>query len=238
MGTDGLAEKTRCSSCGWTGPKCFAQKWDPNSPECVGGADPTHWEGETHVRSRCSFERSCRLTQEQAKKEALIAPMNMLTQPRQQVEITPGPGQMRLPPQTPPQQPLMQQPLIQQPYRPAPQQAQPYNNINLRVQQAPVATRPVAQYPVQPPIMAVPMAYVPPLQAHYPMFVPQNYAAPGMQMPAYLTVPEPVEQGIVPMFVNSALRAGGKAVCHTFANLFDHFTWGTIPAPPAPPPTP
>lgn len=232
---DGVAGKTKCSSCGWTGPKCFAHKWDPNSPKCVGGADPTHWEGDTHVRSRCSFEKSCSRIQEQDKKEALIAPMNMLTKPRQHVEVAVNPA-MRLPQQTGPQPPA-QTAMTQPPRQTVVQQPPPYNNIHVRMQQQPMRppTQPQAQYPVQQPVMAVPMAWVPPHQAQVPMYVPQNYPSPGMQMPAYLTVPEPIEQGVVPMFFNSAVRAGGKAICHTFANLFDHFAFGSAPLPPAPP---
>lgn len=257
----GTVEKTRCSSCGWTGPKCFGQRWDPNSPKCQGGADPTNWEGSTHVRPKCSFESRCSAAMDKNNKEQLIQPMNMLTKPKQQVEI--NTGGMQLPQQTsiqPPAQTVAQARAV--PPRQTIVQPEPARNVSVSVTQGhrPQYQQPQPQYrqaqyqqqyqqprqqmlqpqqqqmPVQAPSMGTPMAWVPPQQAQQPMYVPQNYPQPGMQVPAYLTAPEPVEQGIVPMFFNSMARAAFKGAFHTAANLMDHVPWGGYPAPPPGPP--
>lgn len=231
----GTPEKSRCGSCGWEGPKCFAQKWDPTSPKCKGGADPTNWANGTHVRPKCSFEAHCGSAQDKMNKEQLIPAMNMLTRPKQQVEVT---GGMAIPQQTtavqprqvvpqPPRQTVVQRPTAA---------VQRTNGVSLSVQQAPAQARtPTPQHPVniQAPGMGSPMAWVQPQQAATPALVPQNYPQPGMQVPAYLTAPEPMEQGIVPMFFNSMARAAFKGAFHTAANLMDHVPWGGY----APPPT-
>lgn len=250
----GAAVKTRCSSCGWEGPKCFGQHWDPNNQKCQGGADPTNWGGGSHVRPKCTFEPSCSTEQDRRSKGRLIPAMNMLSRPKQQVEVTGGglqvpqqsvavqpPQQARLAPppqQTPAAVSPQQRQTITHRQAPAPVQAQT-GGVTLSVraaqQQQTVryqAPQPGQQIPVQAPQMGTAMAWVPPQQAAVPMFVPQNYPQPGAQVPAYLTTPEPIEQGIVPMFFNSCMRAAFKGMFHTAANLMDHVPWGGYPAPP------
>jgi hypothetical protein len=71
-----------------------------------------------------------------------------------------------------------------------------------------------------------------------PMAVPMNHAAYGAQMPAYLTVPEPVLQGqhwgkrLAYTLIRSMAKAGG----HSTANFFDHMTFNPYPVYPQPPP--
>lgn len=231
-GADGVPEKSRCNSCGWEGPKCFAQKWDPNSPKCQGGADPTNWENGTHVRQKCSFEVRCRTAQDRANKEQLIPTMSVLTRPRQQVEVSAPTNGMYIPQQTPVMAPTAPQQMVTR------QQVQSMQSTlrPVTVQHQQVVTRPVQPtqgqvYPVQAPMMGSAMAWVPPEHAAAPTYVPQNYPQPGMQVPAYLTNPEPVGQSIVPLFLNSMFRAAFKGAFHTAANLMDHVPWGSYPAP-------
>ena len=216
---------TQCMTCGWRGPKCFASLWDPNNVKCTGGADPTFWNNGTHVRPRCNVEHKCRVEQDRCNKEQLIQPMNNLTRPWQSVEVA---GQQ------PTQIPINQaaNPYYQPQMRPAVPSPVNQNYPTTAWQPRPMQPQPTPQ--VQPsqvpimhaPTMGAPMAWVPPGQAASPVYVPQNYPAPGMQIPAYLTNPEPPDQGIVSMMVNSCIRAALKGAFHTAANLMDHIPWG------------
>lgn len=78
----------------------------------------------------------------------------------------------------------------------------------------------------------VPVYMVEPQYAQVPSVVPQNHVQPGAQVPAYLSVPEPYNGSVVPMFVNSLLRAGLKGMFSQAANLMDHVPWGTYAPPP------
>jgi hypothetical protein len=101
----------------------------------------------------------------------------------------------------------------------------------MQQQQRPVVAQP-QQIPVHVPTMGSPMAWVPPQQAAMPLYVPQNYPSPGMQVPSYLTAPEPMDHGVVPVLINSCLRAALKGAFHTAANILDHIPWGVQSAPP------
>ena len=82
------------------------------------------------------------------------------------------------------------------------------------------------QYPQQ--MMPVPQQpapmMVPPQQAQVPYMVPMNFAPQGMQMPGYLTVPEPIVPGQHwgKRLGFSVARSMAKAAGHTIANFFDH----------------
>jgi hypothetical protein len=112
-------------------------------------------------------------------------------------------------------------------------------------------TAPVVKTPVHPQMQAQQQAQQPyygqpqsimvhPSQAAIPYTVPMNYQQPGMQMPGYLTVQEPVIEGqhwATRLFFN-IVRACTKAGAHTTANFVDHTTINTpvYPAPPEQPP--
>lgn len=58
--------------------------------------------------------------------------------------------------------------------------------------------------------------------------LPMNYQQPGMQMPAYLTVPEPIDLE-VPWYIRlcrEIARAMAKGAFHTGANWVDHNPFG------------
>jgi hypothetical protein len=76
---------------------------------------------------------------------------------------------------------------------------------------------------------------VPPWQAQQgPQMVPVVYQQPGSQMPAYLTVPEPVDLDESPWrrLIREIFRSMFKSAGHTTASYFDH----TPMRPHAPPP--
>jgi len=65
-----------------------------------------------------------------------------------------------------------------------------------------------------------------PAMAAVPYMAPMNYQASGMQMPAYLTVQEPIIEGqhwLTRLGFN-IVRSMVKAACHTGANFVDHNT--------------
>lgn len=100
----------------------------------------------------------------------------------------------------------------------------------VRPQQTHWRTQPQSQV-APPPPAAQQQQWITPQQASVPAQVPQNYPQPGAQVPAYLTVPEPVEQGLPRMILNAVLRAALKGAFHTAANLMDHVPWGQVPPP-------
>jgi len=63
-----------------------------------------------------------------------------------------------------------------------------------------------------------------PAMASVPLNVLMNQQAAGAQMPAYLTVPEPMHQGqgTVKPLMFTLLRAVLKAGGHALANYYDH----------------
>lgn len=241
----GVQERSQCSICGWEGPRCFGMKWDAQSPKCQGGADPTHWDESTHVRPKCSFEPSCGAANPQKAKEQL-QPMTLLMKPKQKVEVArpmqmPGPATGLQQPRAPAlvrqhqQAPTAHRPML----RPHSQVSMQHPVTHHPQQQVAPPRAPVAAAQHQPqagahqpPSPGTAMAWVPPDQAQVPAYVPQNYQQPGMQVPAYLTAPEPQSQGVMSMIMNSCARAALKGAFHTAANLVDHVPWGGYVAPP------
>jgi hypothetical protein len=242
-------EKMVCSTCGQKAPRCYAQMWDPNNPKCRGGADPTHWEGGSHIRPKCSFESRCSAAQDKRNKEHLVPVMNTLTKkPYHSVEVKQASSPQALP--TPMSTPV-QSPTTMTPHRPVvgniqttvvqqPRQMQQPGRV---AQQQVVQPRPQAQHPqagqvhYQHPQAPVPMAYVPPEMAPHPSYVPQNYPSPGMQVPSPLSVPEPYDGNVMKMVAYAGLRTGLKFMLVGMANALDFVPWSTYPVPqsPAPP---
>jgi hypothetical protein len=99
------------------------------------------------------------------------------------------------------------------------------------------------QQPVQParlqptvPVQQYPQAMMVPIeQAYYgQQQVPMNHQQGGMQVPGYLTVPEPMQPG-VPWYqrlMTEMLRSAFKGLFHTGANFFDHTPFSPPPRPP------
>jgi len=85
-----------------------------------------------------------------------------------------------------------------------------------------------------------PQAHMPQYMAHPyvahqgPQQVPVQYQAPGAQMPAYLSVPEPYDPAVPwwKRLIHELTRSAAKSVGHTGASFFDHMTV-TKPAPPS-----
>lgn len=243
------AEESRCTTCGWTGPMCFGQKHDPNNVKCTGGQDPTYWSGADHLRRRCSYYNQCQEAMAvQARQNVEVKlPMygGLPTMPNNSVAqkhpvLPPMPSMGALTQQQPQrtQQPQMQAPLQQVSLQQALAQRAPQ-------QQQQVLPRPQAMPQPQQAMpqqayggyyagqqQQVPVYLVQPQYAPMPAVVPQNHVQPGMQVPAYLTVPEPYNGHFAPMFINSVMRAGLKGMFHTAANLMDHFPWGEYGPPP------
>jgi hypothetical protein len=95
------------------------------------------------------------------------------------------------------------------------------------------------QYPAQQPvpIPQSPQQLVPPYVAQFgPQLVPVQYQQPGMQMSAYLTVPEPVdpEESWLWRLLREVVRSMFKATGHTAANFFDNNTLRLHDAPTEP----
>ena len=138
---------------------------------------------------------------------------------QQQIQVNQVPTQPRVA-----QQPAQQPTQVVTQYR----QVQHIGQVPQPMQQLPQQIQQMQQpqVPVHMPVAGAPMAWVPPQNAAIPMYVPQNYPAPGVQVPAYLTAPEPMNNGIAPMFFNSCMRAALKGAFHTAANIMDHVPWG------------
>jgi hypothetical protein len=84
--------------------------------------------------------------------------------------------------------------------------------------------RPQVQPAVQPVAVPQGQVMVPPQQAMLPFAVPMNFSPPSMQMPGYLTVPEPAVEGqawYIRLGLNVA-RGCLKSAGHVIANWFDH----------------
>lgn len=203
-------------------PVCFGRSWEANHPECAGGLDPlyTHPQRKDHRRDRCSWYSSCASRTTAARQQV-----------NQQVQIIPVQQLVRQQPSQPPQQ-------FQQPQQVMPPQYQAVvSGVSQGVQNAMVG----AQYQVRPQqymqqqqVQALPaQLMVHPSAASTPWAVPMNFQAPGSQMPAYLTVPEPIipGQGTFRPLMHTILRSVLKAGCHSIANFYDHVPMGTYPAP-------
>jgi len=202
-------------------PSCFGDPtlWSPNAPECVGGMDPgyTHPQTYSHKRDRCSWYSQCASASAVAR---LNAQPTGIAAPVQPVQVT----------VPPPPAPAQSHPMIQQ-----------------------YGRGPVAQYPMQPMAQQYPQQYLPqapmtmpqqllpPWVAQFgPQLVPMTFQQPGAQMPAYLSVPEPVDPD-EPWgwrLFREVLRSMFKSSGHTAASFFDHNPWRSYIPPPAPPALP
>jgi hypothetical protein len=209
---------------------CFGRHWDPNDVECRGGHDPcyVHPRNQTHVRDRCVHYTDCARRTSESQVQQSQQPYQQQPMPYPQPQLIPV--QQVLRPQL--------TPTYQRPYTglagPAPQpQIQPvvplkqmlppaYQNLYNQVQQ---------QNPQWANALAAQMA--PPSMAQWgPQMVPMNFQWPGMQMPGYLTVPEPVQSN--PWYVrlgHEVIRAMLKSAFHQGANFFDHNTFRPYPQP-------
>lgn len=183
---------------------CFGQHWDANAVECKGGLDPsrTAEDGSSmHPRcpayAKCASETIRNRVGQKGTAQSAQPPMNIpISTPIHSVMKGVVQGARAA--------------LVRHVTQPASPVVQPPTPAQ--------AVQPFYGYPQ--PIM------VHPAQAAVPYVVPMNYQAPGMQMPAYLTVQEPVVAGqhwSVRLLFNIG-RAMVKAGAHTTANFVDHTT--------------
>jgi len=215
-------------------PPCFGQLWDAKSVECRGGADPTYINPAdgTNRRDICQWYSQCGArTQARNQAQQQYIPVQQLVRP-------PIPTINQQMPPTPQMQPFQNftqglaqiaRPLIQS----FQQTQQPQQQmIQVQQQQQPQMRPPQPQYP-QPQYGFAQPILVDPRMAANPYVVPMNYPGPGQQMPAYLTVPEPLNGQ--PWYVRLAsvlLRSMLKATGHSIANYFDHTSFYSWPNPP------
>jgi len=195
---------------------CFGQHWDANAPQCKGGLDPTVASTDgTAMHRRCDWFAKC--AAETVKNN--LSNRGPSPQTAQQVKV----------PIAPPMQSIMRG--VAQGARQA--------MVNYASQPAsPVQTPVHPQMAMQPYYQQPGTIMVHPAQAALPYMVPMNYQQPGMQMPAYLTNPEPAVEGqhwFVRLMYNIG-RSMVKAGCHTTANFADHTPINPVYVPP--PPTP
>ena len=194
--------------------KCFGFSWDAGAKECAGGLDPTFQRNGSNRRERCIYFAQCASKTQEHRSKGLVHPNQLVPQQRaylealkQQIRNAAVNPAAPTPP-TPPLQP------------PAPVPAQPVRPV------APTMNPQVMNPQVVPQVM--PMGQmVPPQQAMMPWAVPMNFAPPAMQMPGYLTVPEPYVAG-QPWYARlglSVARGMLKATGHVVANFFDHTTF-------------
>lgn len=112
-------------------------------------------------------------------------------------------------------------------------------NIKQQVINAPMSVpqAPQFQYPMQPqqqPVhYAQPQSMTHPAYATMPWAVPVNYPGAGMQVPSFLTVPEPIipGQSLTRPFFSTMGRTLLKALGMSAANWFDHVPWTPWPQP-------
>jgi len=250
-------ERAVCSSCGWTGPRCFGMKWEAAEVKCRGGNDPNYYDEGTnsHKRPPCSWYKSCaQETTRNRQQGTMHLPVATQVQPPaqqpfRQVQPMPGmlPGAMpQMMPQVPHKPLVIPPPHVpaQAPTATSPIQAAVMAGLNTAGQPR-VVIPPAWQKPGQPaqpqqpqqqfywgqtqqPM--TPMQFVPPDQAMTPALVPQNHVAPGQQVASFLTVPEPAppDQSWLRMAGWSAFRGGAKGVLLSLANVIDHVPIGPL----------
>lgn len=195
-------------------PACFGKSWEAHHVECNGGLDPayTHPRRGDHKRDRCSWYTHCASRTAAGKLQpAGVVPVANLVKP------------------TMPTMPQPPQATVQSVRAASQSVAQQVGNIQVRVPNAPVQQAP--QYQQQPPMQYGYGAVAHPSMTSMPYAVPMNYPAPGMQMPAYLTVPEPIipGQSLMRPFAATMGRSVLKALGHAAANWFDHIPWNSWP---------
>jgi len=202
-------------------PVCFGQRWEAHHPECAGGLDPaySHPRTKSHKRDKCQWYSSC------ASRTASANLGTKLISPQQLVRH---------------QQPQhSQMPPMPQPFQNVVRSAQP----QMQYMQQAIAQTPMAvpQMPYQQMMQPAPQPFVGhaqpmmvhPAAASMPWAVPMNYASPGMQAPAFLTVPEPLipGQSLTRPFMATMGRTLLKALGMSAANWFDHVPWNPWPYP-------
>ncbi len=188
-------------------PECYGSHlWSATEKECVGGVDPgyKHPSNGTHVRERCKWYQPCGQVSAQQRAQSLIPASNLV----RYVPPPPPPAATTLAGVQPPPKPVAPHPGIGvQPPRPFQQPS-------------------YTQHAVQPAYMHAPqVVMVPPYIAQQgPMQVPLQYQQPGAQMPAYLTIPEPVAQGesALGVLFRTLLRSALKACGHSLSSFVDH----------------
>lgn len=234
-------KKTVCRTCGWDGPACFGEFWEPHNPKCHGGNDPNYWDAEkkSHQRPQCGLYQICASEMNRRKVQGFTPITNLIKQ--QQTAVAP---QMQLPQppmgQPPPQVVL---PMVDGTKRAVPSPMMPPlptppKSIQVKpmapvypTQQAVPQTMPAQQ--VQPmmyyqqgqggqPIMVM---MVPPEQAGMPALVPQNTVHPGAQVPSVIVVPEGEQASYPKRFFGSVGRAMLKHGFLQAANMMDHVPW-------------
>lgn len=191
-------------------PICFGKEWNPQAVECKGGLDPmyTNPRDQSHRRDKCRFYERC-------------APRTCANQISQSPTTSLVPAQNLVP-------------------RNGPQVASPV--VQPQARQQPVYYPQAYAPPPPPPAPTAGFAQMghPSMQmapAHIAQFGPQmlatNFQQPGTQIPAYLTVPEPVDLS-VPWYMRlgrEILRAMAKGAFHTGANWVDHNPFGQYKPP-------
>ena len=211
-------------------PDCFGSPtlWSPTAVECIGGMDQgyTNPITKSHKRDKCIWYSQCAATAAAVRSEPktiMSAHPTVFAQP----PAVPAPtGFHPIQPQHSPTN------YGRGPVAPV----QPYQPMYLQhAQQAP--------QPQQ--ALASPQQLVPPWMAQYgPQLVPIVFQQQGMQMPSYLTVPEPVDpnEHWTRRLLRELFRSMLKSSGHTAASFFDHNPFRpyslpetTAPPPPAPP---
>jgi hypothetical protein len=185
-------------------PPCFGrvdepakniEGWNPQSPSCFGGADPTFTNEATgsHIRDRCIFFSSCGSVVQAKRMETARA----IIDPKSLVRPTY--------PQPAPAAPTM----AGQP----PSFMNQFGSALVRQQQAEAQQRAVA---------AQPQWAGQPVPGHYPGAQYQQMMPVNHYMPSYLSTPEPVQPGgFWRMLGVTVFRSMGKSAGHSVAHLFD-----------------
>ena len=223
-----------------TEPTCFGKSWEANHPECAGGLDPayTNLKDGSNRREKCGWYSACYARMTSPKGPDVQA--CQLVRPGMTVKF-PNVPQAPAPAQAPPS-----------PWQSA---VRGVTAVATGLSNAMSAAAAHPSVQVRPPVQAAPqpapqVQYQQPQQMQYyqqqqqgwahpsiaavPWAVPMNYPMPGAQIPAYLTVPEPVVDGQhwTQRLGFSILRSMMKATGHTVANFFDHnpiTPWGKPP---------
>lgn len=253
--TSNGSERSTCPSCGWVGGGCFGKLHNPNDAKCAGGFDPTYWARNTSERKRCPhFDQCMHAMSLQTPKQqvevkgapfgtpGLGAPGLVTPQMPQMPQMPPRPQMPQMPTQSPhpvlPQTQAMPAPTpVQVPVQQPQQQQTIQQALQANAAQQQAARQAAGTYNTYGTYAAaqpgqVPVYLVPPQYAGVPGVVPQNHVQPGAQVASYLTVPEPYNGRLGPMFLNSILRGGLKGMFSTAANMVDHIPWGEYGPPP------
>jgi len=212
-----------------TAPECFGTHlWSATDPQCVGGTDPgyLHPVTKTRNRERCRWYQSCATTSAQgrARPPQVIPPQDLIRQVKQptifQAAVQPPPRPVAPHPNLAGRPPLHPPAAIQQ-YSGQPLPPPHYYGQPQQQQQMP-----------QP---MYGMTAPPYIAQSGPVNVPLQIQQPGAQMPAYLTMPEPIdhEEGTAKALGRTLLRSAAKAVGHSVSSFFDH-----VPLKPHKPPPP